>query len=283
MISLKCKLHCSQLLLSGTGHLNLMFDFVWIILTSLFSTYRPHGDSMTMMDLFISISLGTVVSGKKESFFIFMTMKMITWMKLINTSIHIFSFRKGDFKLIWGFPGLWDGWTSDDTIEQTHIADYFRNGPPFNVTRDAARQDRKKAFSDSIFTRFRYNYDMPSITAYNREVKDIIQLYNLKGKTSYVFLNNILLFPVHNQLRYKTVQIFESVKYNINKICKISSKYLFCILWYAFMCFYDDFIRFRSIMNRTLQSLNLPKKSQSQLYITACSTETSFACYQDKH
>ena len=69
----------------------------------------------------------------------------------------------GDYKLIKGYPGLYDGWEADGTLGFTHELDYLRTGY------------RKRG---------NYNFDYAAMAQYIAQVPDVYQLFNLAGKST---------------------------------------------------------------------------------------------------
>lgn len=81
--------------------------------------------------------------------------------------------RVGKYKLIRGFPGLYDGYESDGSLGLTHEVDLI-NGKRSNLTLSAATMQAIKRSS--------YEFDWEAIAQYINEVKDVVQLYNVVRK-----------------------------------------------------------------------------------------------------
>jgi arylsulfatase B len=72
--------------------------------------------------------------------------------------------RVGDFKLIKGYPGLFDGWESDGNMDQTHLLDLLNGG--------------KRAVA-TTGKRSNYAFDFASIMAYIAQNSQAVQLFNI--------------------------------------------------------------------------------------------------------
>ena len=80
----------------------------------------------------------------------------------------------GDYKLILGYPGLYDGWEQDDNLDLTHITDVYGIN-----ARDAQH------------TRGSYSFDWAAITQYAIALSETAVLYNVMGM--YYYYNFVLL------------------------------------------------------------------------------------------
>ena len=81
--------------------------------------------------------------------------------------------RVGDYKLLRGFPGLFDGYESDDTLGFTHLVDIMTSKRNLNNT--VARREME------AFKRGNYNFDWGKIAGYIKSVANVVQLYNVVG------------------------------------------------------------------------------------------------------
>jgi len=84
--------------------------------------------------------------------------------------------RVGNYKLLRGFPGLFDGYESEGTLGFTHAVNLIgaKRHMPGNDT--LSRRDVE------AIKRGNYNFDWGAITAYVKKVADVVQLFDVVGK-----------------------------------------------------------------------------------------------------
>ena len=84
--------------------------------------------------------------------------------------------RVGNYKLLRGFPGLYDGYESDGSLGMTHQVNLIgakRHNPENGTALSCKRVNAIK--------RGNYNFDFGAIDAYVKKVADVIQLYDVVG------------------------------------------------------------------------------------------------------
>ncbi len=86
-------------------------------------------------------------------------------------SIYLFVcfYRVGDFKLILGYPGLFDGWESDGNVGLTNVLNLLNNN-----------MSGKRA--SGIEKRSDYSFDWGAIIPYIAQNSHHIYLFNLAGE-----------------------------------------------------------------------------------------------------
>jgi arylsulfatase B len=79
--------------------------------------------------------------------------------------------RKGDWKLIIGYPGLYDGWEGDSQfyLGLTSDVDWMRQHENFN----------KRSSKKSVSKKGDYNFDFGAIMTYIGSTQTVVQLFNL--------------------------------------------------------------------------------------------------------
>jgi len=102
------------------------------------------------------------------------------------------AFRMGDFKMIVGYPGLFDGWEQDNNLDLTHILDNYGIDGGVDITADVVCFSNKDCGVRPINQtvdgskgahgreeRGNYNFDWPAIYKYVRGVTHRVVLYNV--------------------------------------------------------------------------------------------------------
>ena len=80
----------------------------------------------------------------------------------------------GDFKLILGYPGKYDGWSSDFSIGLTHVVDHMGINGDGDGNGDSDSHSRhKRGFEPIVYE---------DLLDYARRAKDHVQLYNIMSK-----------------------------------------------------------------------------------------------------
>ena len=97
----------------------------------------------------------------------------------------IFARRNGKWKLIKGFPGLWNGYDTviegQNALHLTHLSDSL-------MKRDAEELIEKRnaaEVSDELTKRGNYNFDFGAIARYTAKVDDSVLLFDLESKHSF--------------------------------------------------------------------------------------------------
>jgi len=89
--------------------------------------------------------------------------------------------RMGDYKMIYGYPGLYDGWEGDaeHPVNDTHIADvYHINDGKEKLGIDMVAEYANET-APSRRRRGNYNFDWGSITKYAKALSGTVVLYNV--------------------------------------------------------------------------------------------------------
>ena len=88
--------------------------------------------------------------------------------------------RVGNYKLLRGFPGLFDGYESEGSLGMTHMVDLIGASKRHleNSTVLAARDMQ-------AMKRGNYNFDFASIDAYIKIIENHVQLYDVVGGWTY--------------------------------------------------------------------------------------------------
>ena len=96
----------------------------------------------------------------------------------------MFTLRNGKWKLIKGFPGLWNGYDTivegQNALHLTHLSDSL-------MKRDAEELIEKRnaaEVSDELTKRGNYNFDFGAIARYTAKVDDSVLLFDLESKHS---------------------------------------------------------------------------------------------------
>ena len=104
----------------------------------------------------------------------------------MDTYIHMFTHRNGKWKLIKGFPGLWNGYDTviegRNALHLTHLSDNL-------MKRDAEELIEKRnvaEVSDELTKRGNYNFDFGAIVRYTAKIDDNILLFDLESKHSFL-------------------------------------------------------------------------------------------------
>lgn len=98
------------------------------------------------------------------------------------------AFRMGDYKLIIGYPGLYDGWDQDGNLGLTHILDEYGINPGgvdhtdgvqcFGFNQCGADLPQPSTGGDRR-RRGNYNFDWPAISRYAIAMSNRVTLYNV--------------------------------------------------------------------------------------------------------
>jgi hypothetical protein len=84
--------------------------------------------------------------------------------------------RVGDYKLLRGFPGLYDGYESDGSLGFTHLVDLISSKRGVHSNQTLAMKEIE------ALKRGSYNFDWGAIAAYVKKVSSVVQLYNVVGE-----------------------------------------------------------------------------------------------------
>ena len=84
--------------------------------------------------------------------------------------------RVGNYKLLRGFPGLFDGYESEGSLGMTHTVNLI--GAKRHMSNETGFTKKDML----AIKRGNYNFDFAAIDAYIKKVADVVQLYDVVGK-----------------------------------------------------------------------------------------------------
>ena len=116
--------------------------------------------------------------------------------------------RVGDYKLLRGFPGLYDGYESDGSLGFTHLVDFMRSKRGVHNNQTLARKEME------ALKRGNYNFDWGAIAAYVKSVANVVQLYNVIGKYISPVVKKNGLMTLHRPI---TFNFFHPSNYTFHK------------------------------------------------------------------
>ena len=87
--------------------------------------------------------------------------------------------RVGDYKLLRGFPGFFDGYESDGSLGFAHSVDLMRSER--NLTNSLSTEEMED-ITKKVGDRYRRYFNWGAMANYVQSVADVVQLYNVVGK-----------------------------------------------------------------------------------------------------